>query len=342
MRPRSTGVRPRSTSVRPRSTSVRPRSTGNRTGRARPARPLRRGWQARRAGGGRRCGPRRCRRSGRRRRTGRCRHLTGRAARDQPRSTWSSRRGTLCCRPRRGRRARRCLHGSERGRLIGCCCSRHDGSGRVRSAGLIDLERGGCSRLLGSGTLGRRSGRAARCRVLRRAPFSSRRLFGLLGLPLATQALAVRLATHPVGLSVLDGRRVALHSDPEGHAEVERLLVAQTELAGELVHADLLRHRLLRSFCSVTCRAMEATRYTILAHCDPTLASRTPPAELHGQSGRRTSRGHASQRPVERPSPLGEIKARPATATQPRAATRASLARHQLAIDEDDAGELLD
>jgi hypothetical protein len=41
---------------------------------------------------------------------------------------------------------------------------------------------------------------------------------------------------------------MALDPDAERHAEVERFLVRQAELASQLVDADLLWHRLLRSF----------------------------------------------------------------------------------------------
>src|SRR5439155_11563240 len=67
---------------------------------------------------------------------------------------------------------------------------------------------------------------------------SALRRHGLLRLHLSPQAVAVGLPPHPVGLGVLDARRVALHADPERFAEVERLLVGEPELACKLVDPD--------------------------------------------------------------------------------------------------------
>jgi len=64
----------------------------------------------------------------------------------------------------------------------------------------------------------------------------------------ATKSLVVGLSAHPVGLGVLDRGGVALDPDAERHTQVEGFLVRQAEFAGQLVDADLLRHRLLRSF----------------------------------------------------------------------------------------------
>ena len=61
------------------------------------------------------------------------------------------------------------------------------------------------------------------------------------------QALAVGLAADSVGLSVFDRRRVALDADPQGERQLERLLVRQAQFSRQLVEADLLRQRLLRS-----------------------------------------------------------------------------------------------
>jgi len=55
----------------------------------------------------------------------------------------------------------------------------------------------------------------------------------------ADHSLALRLAADAVGLGVDDARRVALHPDPERVTEIERLLVGEPELSGQLVHADL-------------------------------------------------------------------------------------------------------
>ena len=65
------------------------------------------------------------------------------------------------------------------------------------------------------------------------------RLLGLLGLDVADEALALRLATDAVGLRLLDARGVRLDADPQRLAEVQRLLVGEAELLGELVHALL-------------------------------------------------------------------------------------------------------
>ena len=90
----------------------------------------------------------------------------------------------------------------------------------------------------------------------------------LLGLDRTAQALTVGLPAGAVGLGVLDGRRVALHAHPEGQAEVERLLVGQSELVSELVDPDLLRQRLLLPFLHVV-GADTHIRPSILAHHGP-------------------------------------------------------------------------
>ena len=96
--------------------------------------------------------------------------------------------------------------------------------GRLRLLHLRCRGRGG----LGLGFLGRTGG-------LRRLG----RLRGLLGLLVADEAFPLGLAANAVGLRVLDARRVGLHADAEAPAEVERLLVGQSELLRELMDADL-------------------------------------------------------------------------------------------------------
>jgi hypothetical protein len=64
----------------------------------------------------------------------------------------------------------------------------------------------------------------------------------LLGLDVALETLLLGLATHTVGLSFLDARGVALHADAERDAQVERLLVGEAELLGELMDSDLSCH----------------------------------------------------------------------------------------------------
>ena len=74
------------------------------------------------------------------------------------------------------------------------------------------------------------------------------------------QAVAVCLPTDAVGLSVLDGRRVALYADPQLKAEIERFFVRQSQLAGKLVDADLLRQLALRSSLRDAPRALQEPR----------------------------------------------------------------------------------
>ena len=138
-------------------------------------------------------------------------------------------------------------------RLVATSDPRCGGRGQVGIGGLDEGRRGrhlgGC-RLFGggSGLFGRR-GR-------------------LLWLHRATQTLTVCLPTGAVCLGVLDGRRMALYTHPQGQAEVERLLVGQTELVSELVDPDLLRQRLLLPFLHVV-GADTHIRPSILAHHGP-------------------------------------------------------------------------
>jgi hypothetical protein len=71
------------------------------------------------------------------------------------------------------------------------------------------------------------------------------------------QAVAVSLPTDAVGLRVLDRRGVALHADPKLKAKVERFFVCQSQLAGKLVDADLLRQLALRSSLRDAPRALQ-------------------------------------------------------------------------------------
>jgi len=64
----------------------------------------------------------------------------------------------------------------------------------------------------------------------------------------AAQAFGVGLAPHTVRLRVLDGRRVALHPDPEGQGEVQGLFVRQAQLSSQLVDADFFWQRSIESF----------------------------------------------------------------------------------------------
>jgi hypothetical protein len=54
------------------------------------------------------------------------------------------------------------------------------------------------------------------------------------------QALALSLAANAVGLGLLDAGGVALDSDTHRQAQLEAFLVAEAELACQLVHPDLL------------------------------------------------------------------------------------------------------
>jgi hypothetical protein len=94
-------------------------------------------------------------------------------------------------------------------------------------------------RLFGFGrrNLGNGAGSDGRSRLRSRGRLL-RRLLGLLGLDLALQTLALGLTPDAVGLGVLDARRVALDSDPERAAEIERLLVGEPELSRQLVNPD--------------------------------------------------------------------------------------------------------
>jgi hypothetical protein len=56
----------------------------------------------------------------------------------------------------------------------------------------------------------------------------------------ALQAIPFGPAPHAVGLSFLDARGMARHTDAHGQAQVEALLVRQTELTCQLVDPHLL------------------------------------------------------------------------------------------------------
>jgi hypothetical protein len=138
-------------------------------------------------------------------------------------------------RNRLGERRRR---GIDRGAAARKPFRTDDGFGRGdfgRGRGEVDL--GGCVGRLSLG-LGSASG----------ASLAGLRWF--LGLNLAPEPLPIRLAANPVGLLVLDARRMTLDPNTEGYAKVKRFLVGQAELACQLVNPDLLRQS-VASFPSV-------------------------------------------------------------------------------------------
>jgi len=68
-------------------------------------------------------------------------------------------------------------------------------------------------------------------------------------------------------LGVLDRGGVALDADPKLKAKVERFFVCQSQLAGKLVDADLLRQLAVRSSLGDAPRALQRRgRLPILAH----------------------------------------------------------------------------
>ena len=100
---------------------------------------------------------------------------------------------------------------------LGCGRSRLLGEER---AGLV----GGRLLVLAGRGLGRR---LLGCRLLHR--------LRLLGLLVADQPLALRLAADAVGLSIDDARGVRLHPDTQCEAQVEAFLVGESELFRELM-----------------------------------------------------------------------------------------------------------
>src|SRR5690606_621633 len=80
-----------------------------------------------------------------------------------------------------------------------------------------------------------------RCGRCRRLAAPGRRLggLGLFGLLGADQPVALGAAADAVSLRLLDARGVAAHADAELLAQLERLLVREPQLSGELVEPDL-------------------------------------------------------------------------------------------------------
>lgn len=177
----------------------------------------------------------------------------------------------------------------------------------VRSAGCVcgrDLLGRG---LLGDGLLGRRS-----------------RLFGLHG---ATKPLAVGLATGAICLCVLNGRRMALDTHPEGQAEVKGLLVGQAELMSELVYPDFLRQRLLLPFHR--CRRCQSAHTTLYLRTSRRWTLRALTAGWFSGSFERPTQvvdhpdsDRAPKRPFEGPALDGQINTGPRVPAQPGTSPR--------------------
>ncbi len=194
---------------------------------------------------------------------------------------------------RRGGRRRRDLHGSDRraGTPLGGRPGRSPADAAA-AAGRLSAEAGRCRRRglrVGAGgrhgwttalvggrarleidagaTVGRRSGRTrpgadaglAGAESLTVRLGGARGLAGgrFLRLHRTAQAVPVSLPSDAVGLSVLDRGGVALHADPKLKAKVERFFVRQSQLAGKLVDADLLRQLALRSSLRDAPRALQ-------------------------------------------------------------------------------------
>ncbi len=182
-----------------------------------------------RGGRGRRGRSRRRRRGGwcgRGRRRGRCRDGCGRRARGRGLAREGHGLGDPAGRPDDAVRRRR-------GRLgLGDAAGGPDDAVR-RRRGARHVGLGGDGGRLGSGGLGRRTGRG------RRTLDDGLGLGFRLGLP--TEALRVREAADPVGHRVLDARRVALRADLQLFRELHHDLVLDAQLPSELVDPDLLR-----------------------------------------------------------------------------------------------------
>jgi hypothetical protein len=161
---------------------------------------------------------------------------------------WGGSRRDRCCGGRPGWQAWRrcrgwcCLHLARR---TACHQPRSRGASRFDRRASCRSRRGDLPRLLGRDLL-RTSGSWPGSGLLGRSGFGLR-LGRFLDRDRTPQAFAVRLTADSVGLSVLDRRRMALDADPQGERQVERLLVRQAQFSCQLVEADLLRQRLLRS-----------------------------------------------------------------------------------------------
>ena len=143
-----------------------------------------------------------------------------------------------------------------RGDLDGGCRGRDDPGSLDDRSGRLGRGSGHDGRGRERARLRARRQRAPRCRARRPRRQRARRPWwpppssstspppwpafsGSSGWLLADQPFAFGLAADAVGLRLDDARGVALHPDPQRFAEVERLLVRQPELSGQLVDADL-------------------------------------------------------------------------------------------------------
>lgn len=132
---------------------------------------------------------------------------------------------------------------------------------------------------------------------------------------------------------------MALHPDTETDTEVERFLVGQAELTGELVHADLLRHRLLRSFFLAWGRSTAPARHTILAHLGGPISRRPLARQPAPQAVLRSLRRRDPQRTGESATSQRLLQAGRRTSAQP-GATATQAAFDQLTADDGDPDEL--
>lgn len=147
---------------------------------------------------------------------------------------------------RRGRRGRRCIRPrwSRGGPPCGPRrCRRTPAAHQARTwRGLFAFRGRPTSHITALARTLRRGRGRGRGGLLRRFALGGNLLLdlGLLGLNRTAQAFGIRLAADPVGLSIFDGRGVALDADSQRDAEVQGLLIGQPELTAQFVDADLL------------------------------------------------------------------------------------------------------
>ena len=171
-----------------------------------------------------------------------------------------------------------------------------------------------------------------------------RRLLRLLGLLGADQTLALGLAAEAVSLRVFDARRVGLDPDAQRPAEIERLLVGESELLGELVHAKSCLPTCVRQpFPVLSCgRSPGAPRHgpdslaqapgparTSLLSAAVVQKLRTDP--IHGGSVHRRPKGPSERVPLRR-----EIEAGLRPGAQPGTTAPQATANRQRSVRRSD------